>query len=446
MLRPCNAAGLSKLDAIQSKALRIITGAMKSSPINALQVECADPPLSLRRQFLSDRFFFRCLQFSNHPLISKIEQLSTLIDTSSYWTHKMIPHLVISYRSYKQIAAPTHRSVRLPLYETSFEALVITPDVLLSTGIVKNDPNANTYFKVLVDGRWKGRHQLFTDASKHLPENCVGVGIYHSQYSIVQKVKLPPDTTVFTGEVFGIYKALEYILLMKLPKSIVFSDSMSTLQALTRFPFKTNACSAVVIMAREALLKCVGKGYYVSFAWIPSHSGIVGNEKADFLANEAITCGDIFYYKNYPQDLAALPKRTLKTSWAEAWSNSSRSKGKYYSSIQPQIPEKPWFFKSKLSKRATSVLIRMRLGHICSPAHLARFHILDDDICECGEDVGDANHIFFNCPLNSNSHLYSSLISLKVPLPTNISCLLHNYSIPIYNAIASFIELNNIKL
>ena len=37
---------LKKLDAIQTKALRIITGAMRSSPINALQVECCEPPLT----------------------------------------------------------------------------------------------------------------------------------------------------------------------------------------------------------------------------------------------------------------------------------------------------------------------------------------------------------------------------------------------------------------
>lgn len=33
-----------------------MTGAMKSSPINDLQVKCGDPPLHLRRQFFSNRF------------------------------------------------------------------------------------------------------------------------------------------------------------------------------------------------------------------------------------------------------------------------------------------------------------------------------------------------------------------------------------------------------
>lgn len=44
---------------------------MKSSPINASQVECGEPPLYLRRQYLLDRYLTRCFQLSNHPDLSK---------------------------------------------------------------------------------------------------------------------------------------------------------------------------------------------------------------------------------------------------------------------------------------------------------------------------------------------------------------------------------------
>ncbi|GBP13950.1 hypothetical protein EVAR_10511_1 [Eumeta japonica] len=49
------------------QALRIIVDCMKSSPTNALQVECADPPFRLRRQFLSDRFLSKLLRSKDDP-------------------------------------------------------------------------------------------------------------------------------------------------------------------------------------------------------------------------------------------------------------------------------------------------------------------------------------------------------------------------------------------
>lgn len=52
IFEPCNKEGLEKLNKIQAKCLRIILGAMKSSPKIALMTECVDPPLDLRRQYL----------------------------------------------------------------------------------------------------------------------------------------------------------------------------------------------------------------------------------------------------------------------------------------------------------------------------------------------------------------------------------------------------------
>ncbi|CAK1583256.1 unnamed protein product [Parnassius mnemosyne] len=65
LLEPCSKMALNILDKIQSKCLRIITGAMKSTPILALQVECVEPPLFLRRQYLSERFLFKAACYSH---------------------------------------------------------------------------------------------------------------------------------------------------------------------------------------------------------------------------------------------------------------------------------------------------------------------------------------------------------------------------------------------
>lgn len=51
-----NVVLLEDLDKIQSRALRICCGAMKCTPIAAMQVECGVMPLALHRLALQTRF------------------------------------------------------------------------------------------------------------------------------------------------------------------------------------------------------------------------------------------------------------------------------------------------------------------------------------------------------------------------------------------------------
>ena len=445
-LEPGSVVGFAKLDAIQSKALRIISGAMKTSPRNALQVECIDPPLKLRRQYLCDRYLFRVFQHSSHPLFQKLKTLSDLFDIAPYWTHKDPPCLVNSFRKFVSIQSPVHRSVYLPIFCTNFESLILSPNIHLNLEVYKDDDHADIHFKSVIDRDWNDWHHIYSDASKHYSSGQVGVGVYHHQYKIVQKVKLPPETSTFTGECFGLFKSIEYALLLNLNKTIIFSDSKSALQALHKFPFKNNTIYPIIIKCRKLLYKCHEKKLSVHFAWVPSHKNIEGNEKADRLANEAVDCGDIFPYINYCHDLAALPKSFLKNSWEQIWEISSQSKGKHYKYIQPSIPTKPWFAKMSLTKSSTSIIMRMRLGHVCTPAHLARMHIVNNDMCECGTDVGDLNHIFFTCPIYDHVSFLSDLLSYRVPFPTSINTLLSTNDINVYRILSMYISKNNIKV
>ncbi|KAL0803382.1 hypothetical protein ABMA28_017394 [Loxostege sticticalis] len=446
-LEPCSVVGLHKLDVVQSKALRIVTGAMRSSPNNALQVECSEPPLKLRRQFLSDKYLFRAFQFRNHPLYSKLQQLSDYVYSDPYWYHKYPPCLVISFRKYISLQAPTHRSAFLPLFCSSFESLIVSPSIHFDLNIPKNSSSSFSDFKLALESYdWLDWHHIYCDASKHSPEGNVGIGVYHHQYRINQKIKFPPETSVFTGECFGLFKSLEYVLLFKLSKTVIFSDSKSAFQALAKFPFKSNTSFPLVIETRKLLEKCLSNGLQVVFAWIPSHSRIPGNEIADRLANDAVVSGDMFPYRNYSHDLVTLPKFYLRKSWNEDWNRSGQIKGKFYKNIQHDIPIKPWFFRTRLDKRATSSIIRMRLGHACVPAHLARLHIVDNDMCECGEEVGDINHILFSCQKYDRSFFISSLISLRIPFPTCIKCLLYDNDYDVYKCISLFLSKNDIKI
>lgn len=63
---------LKKLDVIQTQALRIFSGAFKTTSVPVLQVEMRVMPLALRRQQIMMTYWVN-LQGHNHPAISAIE-------------------------------------------------------------------------------------------------------------------------------------------------------------------------------------------------------------------------------------------------------------------------------------------------------------------------------------------------------------------------------------
>lgn len=446
LLEPANKASLIKLDLIQSKALRIISGTMKSTPINALQVECVDPPLHIRRQFLADRYFYRSLHFVQHPITPKLQLLDRFTQSSPYWRTKSTPLLVKSYQDFKTIKDPTFRYPSLPLFEFDYSTITFLPRIILDFGIFKHDRNADELFRQIVSREWRGWHTIFTDASKLSPLGCVGYGVYHSQYDIVQKIKSPPESSVFSGECLALLESIKYVLLFKLSRSIIFSDARSVLQALISNPFASKNHNPIIFQIKQKIIECDAKGFEVVLAWIPGHSGIAGNEKADQVAKDAVICGDKVPFKNYCHDLLSLPKSRLTQTWSSYWRDSSKVKGTFYAKIQPEIPCKPWFSKRKIRKRLTSMLIRMRMNHCCIPVHLHKIHIKDSSLCECGIDEGDLNHIFFACPLLNHSRLFESLISQKMPLPTHIQELLSSKNPNIHKSLTQFINSNNLLL
>ncbi|GFV64260.1 RNase H domain-containing protein [Trichonephila clavipes] len=63
----CNST-LQKLDPVHHMALRICSGAFRTSPVQSLYVNCHQLPLDFRRRKLSLAFYFKILSVPSHPL------------------------------------------------------------------------------------------------------------------------------------------------------------------------------------------------------------------------------------------------------------------------------------------------------------------------------------------------------------------------------------------
>ena len=227
LLEPCNKEALRSLDSIQSKCLRIIIGAMKSSPINALQVECAEPPLSIRRQFLADRFLSKVFSLSSHPLLPILEQIDLSYNNSSYWNNKTIPLLINRFRELKLLSSPICQYSILPAFSSTYEVIHFRPKAILDLGICKSSPSIKSDFQSAIKKYWEGWDLFYTDASKLTVTGCTGVSVYYQNSKISLLFQCSPEASVFTGECIGILEAIQFINAHNIAKSVIFSDSRS---------------------------------------------------------------------------------------------------------------------------------------------------------------------------------------------------------------------------
>jgi hypothetical protein len=92
---------------------------------------------------------------------------------------------------------------------------------------------------------------------------------------------------VFTSELSAIFTALVQIRDQHPGKFIILSDSMSSLRALQTRKISPKTHS-LVYEIKEASWWPERHGYGIHIMWIPSHVGVMGNERADHLAGEAV--------------------------------------------------------------------------------------------------------------------------------------------------------------
>lgn len=445
LLEPCSKISLRSLDSIQHKCLRIISGAMKSSPINALQVECVEAPLYLRRQFLSDRFFFQAAQFSLHPILNRLHCLSILFRSSDYWRHKDPSCLLNSFNKLSSMPFSLYQFPIHPLFSVPYDCLIYRPNILLHFGIDKDSPGADKIFHDTLNRQWPNWMAIFTDASKLTDNGSIGSAVWIPKFRIVLSHKCPPYSSVYSGESVALLEAVKYVESRKLNKSIIFSDSLSCLQDINKYPFRSKDLLHTNLKIREILYRCHSSGIEVALAWIPGHCGIEGNESVDYYAKQAVEIGLDTYSKGFSRDLRTLAEKNLREKWSEIWNRTRMIKGRHYGDIQPDIPVQPWFFKyKKSSKIVTSTIIRSRLGHVCSPVFLAKIRVRDHSLCECGLEDGTLDHIFFCCPKLSYS-LYD-VLSPDIPRPVSFKCLLSYVFTPFIFILCNFIKSNNIRL
>nr|CAI5827353.1 unnamed protein product [Callosobruchus analis] len=247
----------------------------------------------------------------------------------------------------------------------------------------------------------------------------------HNERSFINKIKeVDPDYNHIQCEALAIGEVAK-LSKNETQKVAVISDSLSALQAITKFGVDKEQ-DYIIQSAREEIVKASQKGD-IELIWIPSHTGITGNEHADKLALAGRNQNLVYQNNLVPgRSFLGLVKDKLWNQWIAHYKNRYQNKEHHYVDTRPTPSKIPWFYNIRYSNRAMiSLIIRMRTNHCCTPTHLHKIGMKEDPSCLCGE-YGSLDHIIFNCigrPQLGNRCYSQALEAAKGPANMKSLCM-----------------------
>ena len=153
---------------------------------------------------------------------------------------------------------------------------------------------------------------------------------------------------ILTAEVEATNKALTYIKVSKRKSFVIFSDSMSVLQAIESHESKNPLVNRVLQACQEIL----SNGKFITFCWLPSHRDIRGNEDADRAAKDALSKAQPENFEVTYTDVFMKIEPFISSLWQERWDEEVDNK---LHTIMPQIDEK--YYSGCTNKKMKLLLI-----------------------------------------------------------------------------------------
>lgn len=259
---------------------------------------------------------------------------------------------------------------------------------------------------------------------------------------------LPPSASSFTTECFAILEALSIISTLPSSSYLIVSDSLSSLLSLSSDFFNSRP-SPISIRIRQLLYELTLSDFLVEFLWVPSHSGIKGNEIVDSIAKStsSFCCPSPTLIPW--TDFCPLLKSHISNLWLNQWNNLAPNYASWYKNISPSIPSQPWFHNLKLNRNIITSFSRLRLGHTLLPSHSYKLSLNDSPLCMLhvhDPTICDISHILFHCPslAPQRNILFALIHSFNVPFDTQ--SIFSSPIVPIITSLISFINQAGLKI
>ncbi|XP_062552008.1 uncharacterized protein LOC134217255 [Armigeres subalbatus] len=196
---------------------------------------------------------------------------------------------------------------------------------------------------------------------------------------------------------------------------------------------------------RTALSALSQRSYTITMAWVPSHCSIPGNEKADSLAKVGAMEGDIYDRKITFDEFFTLVRQETLNSWQQKWTNGEL--GRWLYSIRPQVSKRPWFKKLNMGRDFIRTMCRLMSNHYTLNAHLFRVGLSEGNLCVCGEDYQDIDHVVWACKEHRGPRsALTEHLRVRGKQPKPIREVLSGLDLEYMSLVHQFLKVADVKL
>ena len=386
---------LKRLDRIQAAALRIATGAYKSTSNINVQIECCVPPLQLRREELILKYWARSSANGDQLPLNNLYDLS-VYDTNRDRAQGKIP-FVVQVRDLQYEYQIQDLQVQPPVYADIHALRSINPRETLKPFINKKRDSSKSIeikTKALIIDNYSSYLQIYTDGSKNESTSEVGCAFAIPQYHITRKFKLNGQLSIFSAELTAIIEALKWVNAEKPDRVVILTDSLSSIRAIRSG--NSNSRPDLLIQINQLVDSIIRANIIIYMDWCPSHCNVTGNDLADEAAKAGSSFGRELSLRLGKTEAYGIIKKKVRQKWATIWKN--HGKGLRWE-LDSELPVKMVQYSD--DRRMDRLYTRLRLdrnGLNCNNL----FHRGADPLClHCGK-LEDTEHYLLSCQFHFN--------------------------------------------
>ncbi|XP_064648747.1 uncharacterized protein LOC135500960 [Lineus longissimus] len=371
----------AKLNRVQNQAERIITGAMKSTPITAMETITKLQPQEDRREVKVITLAEKFKRMKTHPMHQRIQKgARKRLKRGSFISQSKAlernhPELKVS--TPRDILSSRPKPILDPRMSPEIKETV--PGILskhLQTDEARKALTMEHIHMQYPDQKWT---HVYTDgsATDAIRDGGGGILIKYKDEEETIAISTGRYSSNYRAEAVAIEEATKR-LKQKRNKTrhriVIFTDALSVLKAM-QDPKKEEMQNLTTSL--RALCSCRKK---VVLQWIPAHCNIKGNEKADHLAKEG---------SQLHQSDLSLTYKEAKTNIKAAYWTKWKEEHKGYNANDNY---------NKLTRGGQVIIFRLRTGHNRLRHHLfTKLRIGDNDLCPCATEPMTVAHILTRC-------------------------------------------------
>ncbi|KAE8216880.1 hypothetical protein CF319_g8889 [Tilletia indica] len=423
LVRTSGAAGMvEQLEVAQNASLRCVLPVYRTTPVLALQIEASIPPIELALDRAARRFARRLWTLpDDHPLLLRLAGMPgqpkpvnrdllppNHLSESPLMRAPTGPTLSLDRSAAAEAASRSYTTILVnhaSRIEGSFQRTISsawapwsTPLTQLPRVTVLLEPReqaVSTHSQLLQQAGRNGDMVAYSDASLMGANRGVGVSVRHgSQLCLETHWSVTAEAEVFDLEAWGLFAAFCHAVVAQRPFSthiVIFTDNLSVVRSAMGQPRGSSQQTFLRLQQRVQHWLAVDPHHHLTISWIPGHSNIEGNERADQLARAGAAresvggraAEEAVWEDRTLASFQRWDRQQLHEIWDLRWDLSKSDHDQYakYRLRAPTLRPSP---DLTLPRRLHGLLLSVRTGHGDFAPYHERFDHNDASLnCRC---------------------------------------------------------------